>query len=427
MWKSAMKKQILLAVFAGIGLLTFSSLPALAEENLGSLFIEFVTPQVEASTLNEWKKDLFETNELWVIENRNDFFNLLKKSGLSEDLYNQLTSKMRIHLSMDESVKVSPFYSLQHSSGFLFLPAELKSQLPLRVLQAVYTYLIQTKHAPPNVTFSSLDEALAYFEKFGYRDQSLLEIQKAVLKIDGHFHFFYNRDNWSGLRDELKTHLIRVYAGSFDSRSGLQAELIFTANDDIAEIAERYAGNRDPKGLERYLRFLLSRSPRGEVIIPLSKILQPFIRKNINTHAVRSGANCFNSGVCVNEGNSYQQKLTDEAELFDTTFRKYRFVHANEQLQSGDLLVYRNANGNVIHVSTYVAQEIVYTKNGFSKFNPYIFQSRTQNEALYFPNDQFNLMVFRIPKKGESLADPTHKVYYVDKVGLKNKCESVFL
>lgn len=383
--------------------LVFSSMPGYAQERLGSLAKKAITPEVNAEAMNEWKKDIFEIDETWFIENKEAFFNSLRASGLNEQLHEQLVGSFRTNITDYESEKVMTFGGFIRTQGFLILSADLKRQLLPEVLRAAYSYLLQTQNAPPFTTFNSATEASAFFERFGLSGQVMTEVLNRVFEISGTHYFFYTRDIWPKLSNEIKMDLITASTSNHFARTGLQVDLTFRANDDLSGIADRYSGERDPRALERYLRFLLNRSQTGEVTIPLSKILHPFIRKKINTYATCTGANCFNSGVSVNEGNNYEQRYISDTELLDLAFKKYRFVNPSEQLHSGDLLLYRNTNGTVVHVSTYITDDIVYTKNGMSKFSPYLFQLRSVNEYLYFPDGKYKLMVLRVPKNGEAV------------------------
>jgi hypothetical protein len=376
-----------------------------AQDRLGTLVTKTVNVTVNTEALVEWKKDIFETDEIWVIKDIQFFFNSLRTSGISQEMYKQLLNRLRATMSDNEFVKVAPFYPLNRTQGFLFLPLEIKNQLPMRVLQTAYTNLLETKHAPPFLSFSTIVEASAFFEQYGLQGQALENTLNRVFDINGTHYFFFTQDTWSKVTDKLKMKLINLHAGdSVDPQQGLQVDLIFTNSDDIAGIADRYSGERNPKILERYLRLLLAQSQTGEVTIPLSKILHPFIRKNINTYTSCSGPNCFNSGISVNEGHAYEQRyIRDEAAFLDIVFRKYRFVNPTEELQAGDLLMYKNSNGHLVHVSTYITNDIVYTKNGFSKLTPYLFQLRSKNEEGYFPDGKYQLTVFRIAKQGESV------------------------
>jgi hypothetical protein len=184
------------------------------------------------------------------------------------------------------------------------------------------------------------------------------------------------------------------------------------------------------------LRVLLSQSQTGQVKIPLSEILHPFIGKNINTFSTCSGPNCMNSGLSVNEGDAFEQKhLGNKFQFLDTVYKRYRFVEQNESLRIGDLLVYEDSDGQVKHVSSALNENIVFTKNGLSKFNPYVFQTRSQNEALYFRDGKFKLMIFRIPEAGRSSVSPFgyfsfegQPIFYKDQVsiGFANKCIELF-
>jgi hypothetical protein len=390
----------------------------------GVLSFTQITPAVSARVVTEWKKDFFDGPEVWVLDHAQEFFQTLKSSGMSPELYAQLEQRFSKNLPPEDYARINDFYSMREMEGFISLKPELKAALPTEILRVVYASLLKNKQAPPSDTFASREEAFTHFQRSGLAAHAIAELNDKIYEIDGTFYFFYTPDTWPLLNDHLKLKLIRSFVPNRPSRQGLQVDLSFTNKDDIAGIAALYAGTRDPRALERYLRILLKKSSTGSVTIPLAKILQPFIRKNINTYTVCSGPNCYNSGLSVNEGNSYQQKnVPTDRDLLDAVYQKYRVVKSGEALQSGDLLAYRTRGENVAHVATYVGNEIVYTKNGMSKFNPYIFQPRFQMEGMYFPSGKFQLIVFRIAKKGEPVVNRAgfesglgRPEYYLDRI-----------
>src|SRR5206468_2987345 len=134
------------------------------------------------------------------------------------------------------------------------------------------------------------------------------------------YYLFYTPDVWPLLPDQLKMKIIRSYTSSGNGRTGLSIDLTYTRDDDIGAIAQKYAGERDPRIIERYLRLKLSQSSTGTVTLPLEKLLHSFIRKNINTYNVCSGPNCLNSAISVNEGNDYEKKYINATDSLSTIF-----------------------------------------------------------------------------------------------------------
>lgn len=375
---------------------------AFAQGKLGKLSIAAINPTVDQKTMSAWNKDLFGIDELWFLDDKNSFFHALSKSGISDDLYTQLEKMVLTNLAADEVVNVFTFQNIVYAHSYLLVPSSLKQQIPHEILRSIYEYLLETERSPPLIRFNSVSEASQYFTRFKISGKAFETMMDRLFKIKGTYYFFFTRDVWSELSNELRLDFIRQFTGGDDFQRGLKVDLTYTANDDLIGIAKHYAGERHSRALERYLRLLLARSSTGSVTIPLSSILHPFIRKQINTYAICSGPNCFNTGLNVNQGNFYEKKfISGGEELLDKAYRRYRFVKPDEQLTAGDLMIYQDSEGRIIHVSTYISNSLVFTKNGFSKFNPYVFQTRSQNESLYFPDQKFKLIVLRLPKNNE--------------------------
>lgn len=426
-----MNRVLLFALFILI------SVTVRAQDGTGRLSIQYYSPQAKPEVLEQWRKDLFEIHEVWVLEDKQTFFEYLREAGLNSEQRAELESIFFKRLAQEQMGRVLSFYSLENAEGFIVMNPDLKNRLSPAVLKAAYTYILHTGRARPFARFNNRIEAVKYFGRFGMYGQELEAVLNKLVDINDVHYFFFNRDTWAKLSGLLRDELINSFMREHEVRKGLQVDLHISVEDDLSKIAEVYAGERDPKQIELYLRDLLRRSQSGKVTVPLADIMHPFIRKHLNTYPACNGPNCFNTGPNVNKGNEYQQKYVgSEMELMDEVFKNYRFVDATESMKAGDLLVYRGPRGDVVHVSTYVVSDIVFTKNGLPKFNPYLFQTRSQNEAIYFPDGKYKLYVFRKPKAGEAVVSEGglsafrgRTVYYRDSItprGKVNKCADLF-
>lgn len=176
-------------------------------------------------------------------------------------------------------------------------------------------------------------------------------------------------------------------------RQGLSVTLIVTKSN-VTATAKKYAFGRDYRLVERYLLSELGSST--SVKVPLERIVQPFVRKVLNSDASCNGPNCFNAALNSNRGRKFTIKKESAQDLLNEVHSQYRYVQPYEALQPGDLLVYRSVGGPIEHASAYMGDNIVFTKNGMSSDSPYVFQTIETNESFYFPNGDFELTVFRV-------------------------------
>jgi hypothetical protein len=233
----------------------------------------------------------------------------------------------------------------------------------------------------------------------GYNERSKRIIQENTIRLGGKHLILITPFTWPEFSPSAREDLVRLFLRRELSREGLAAEIEVHQGDDLTAIAKKYAGERDYRPIERYLKLLLSSSESA--VVPLEKIMHPFIRKVIDSYSDCHGPNCFNAGINVNRGKGYKVEYTTDFSLFLETSKNYRVVESSEPLQAGDLFVYSNSKGLTTHVSSYLGDGVVFTKNGLSKFKPYLFQKIEKNEQVYFPDGKYRLEVFRLPKDGE--------------------------
>lgn len=394
--------------FSFFAFILLTAFYAYGEDRLGSLHTSPMLPIVDSETLSEWKKDVFGIGEVWVLTDPEGFYNSLLGAKIAPELLKELKNSRRVELTSTERANLITFYSPEDAKEILILSAELKARLPYAVLAAAYRSLYQTGRLPPFRKFESFRHLNAFFIRSEFSNDQIEKVKNSIFKIEREVYFIYSPEIWPDLNEKMKIALIHKYTRDTAQRRGLHIELTYGATDNLSEIAERYAGGRDPKKIEEFLRNQLERSRNKTVTVPLSSILHPVIQDRIDTHTPCSGPNCFNSSLSVNEGSDYKLVFTraDDLALFDELYRKYRFVLPAEALQTGDVLLYLGENGKPVHASTYIAENIVFTKNGASRFNPYIFQTFETNLSVYFPNGNYKIMVFRRPKVNESPVSP---------------------
>lgn len=132
---------------------------------------------------------------------------------------------------------------------------------------------------------------------------------------------------------------------------------------------------------------LESLGPRDSVDINL--LLPIFARRRAYTYRpVTAGdfeklqqVNCF--WTALNFFNDPPDDgLLDYKNVLATLKRDYKMVHENFQL--GDIVVFADENGNYYHAAVYIAEDIVFTKNGDSILSPFVLVplSRIKNYYL---------------------------------------------
>jgi hypothetical protein len=364
-------------------------------------------PMPTALQMEFWQKNFFETCTILPFIDTETAISIIETSHLPLGLQGKLKNRLKPYLTLAEDIRFRSHLPRDKFVGaYLSLPHELYKKLSREFLEISYLH----QYHALNISVLSIN-----FEKpdefFGELDQKAIdELKKNIFEFEGEAKLVVNPYVWRLFNSEMRRAIVDLYVNDgSDFKVGVNATLVMKNFKDAQRFAEMLAGWRDPKPIQRYLEnfFNTHKKSRTAVKVPLQNILFPFIRKTINTFSTCHGPNCFNMGANVHKGNHFvQESLPYERLLMDVIYATYRLMAQKESLRAGDVMVYRDEDGGVSHVSVYIApvktangrdDHLVYTKNGFNKFNPYMFQLRSKNEKIYFEDKKFQLMVFRIP------------------------------
>ena len=135
--------------------------------------------------------------------------------------------------------------------------------------------------------------------------------------------------------------------------------------------------------------------------IDISHLLPPFVRERLYTYPqipagqIKKGPDCFWSALSFDrEPPDYS--VVNEAYLLEQL--KADYESTREQFQLGDVLVFSNGAGRIVHSCVYLAGNIVFTKNGASPFAPWVLM-RLQDVVGFYSSDTVpKIICFR--KKG---------------------------
>lgn len=383
--------------------------------NFAFAYEKIITPiniELDPVTREIWRKDLFQTDEIIVIADIDDFFMQIEKKFNNPKVLKFL--KHKIVRSLPE--KIGPLYSLysppiKFNSGFLMLSQEEKNVIPNKILNEIMYISFESGFGPPALNGDSL-----YFQNItkqwtshkGHRRK----LKSRLLHLENRKVLPLSPETWSYIHNETKDDIIEYFIERKNdyAKKALQISFKIHSENDIEELLKKYSSPNNYKKNKRQLLKLLKESSLKEIIIPLEDILSPFIRENINTFDNMGGPNCFNAGICVNDGKNYETKYVDKLELTESLKKNFLHLTVMEELKTGDLILYKNLMNEYVHVATYIDDDIVFTKNGINKFNPYMFQYKSDMENLYFFEKDFQWDVFRHKKYIKSIMYPRKSV-----------------
>ena len=221
-------------------------------------------------------------------------------------------------------------------------------------------------------------------------------VRRNIFRFKNEFVFAFTADVWPLLKRYQRT--TAAYPESFPvSEDGLALNLTYGLADDLAALAARFAGGRDPRPIERYLRRKLALNQGRPVTMPLQNILHPFVRRKINTFEPTEEVTCHQAAFAVGHGWRTPGPSMSEScgsSLAAFLNERHARIEIDSSWRTGDHLAYSEGT-SLIHSASLVDEHFVFTKNGYSHLSPYVFQRREDVESIYFRGRPFELVVSR--------------------------------
>ncbi len=256
-------------------------------------------------------------------------------------------------------------------------------------------------------TLAGLPENQLQTEPFRFRDEMLEEwfshsnVDPAI--VDRIRQLLYRRGNAMLFSDPGlvlphvptaagRVHLIKTLA----RKSTLLVKLRVRPGSDIESIAAYWSSNgrrrkdvtsllhslaRQPEGMTLDIVHLLPRFARGLLYTYPSPEIPPELSPDCHWTAM----NFFNDVP--------DHRFDDISYLRDVLLTTYSPVTGSPVM--GDLLLMTRADGEVVHTSVYIADEIVFTKNGRSPSIPWTLTTLPDLQAFYPANPPLELRTFR--------------------------------
>lgn len=195
--------------------------------------------------------------------------------------------------------------------------------------------------------------------------------------------FFVDRD--TALRQLPNDHERRLFIKAISRKATVMARLVLDANSDVEGMAGYWGVNGRRKDIVPLMKSLQLTSDGWNP--SLVYFLSPFVRDRLYTYPFPSSdpsapkQDCFWSAF-----NAFAPELNnrfnDMAYIRSTLDRDYYSIFAPSQL--GDIVFLSTGDGaSVIHAAVYIADDIVFTKNGFHYTQPWILMHMKDMVATY--------------------------------------------
>ena len=167
-------------------------------------------------------------------------------------------------------------------------------------------------------------------------------------------------------------------------------------NSDHLSIAKYWSTGRDPSRIES----LLNSVPRLEegYALDIIHLLPNFARRLLYTYPLLDSPGQVSVRDCHWTSLNFTKPEIDNS-LADMTEvqRQYQqgYYHTTETPQFGDILLFVEPNGTVLHSCVQIADTLVFTKNGTSLANPWILMQLPDVLALYPSEAGVDIQVLR--------------------------------
>lgn len=376
-------------------------------------------PIVNRSTLDTWMEDFFESDLIWPFKTSEDFQSALDRAALPPDIAAVIRAHTVSYLTSDQFERVVSYKTKEQleSGSFTFVSQELWHQLPPSFIQSIYQSLFEQYKWWPDYFLSDLSKARleTRIDNGFVNAESRALARDYIVQLGREFFLPIVPAFWRLMSQSLKLQFIQDSVTGRRIRTGL-APMIFLTHANVETVAERYAGNRNPAIFVRQLRRRLETHGDQGLWIQLAEILPAPMRDLIGTYSACGGPNCYNTGLMGAESR-FQPRFTDQTELMNHLEEHYRYVDPSENLQTDDVLVFQGFESaaqtqtSIVHVARYVWGDLVFTKNGVNKFNPYLLQRLSENISLYFPDGIYEYKAYRKTVAGKLSVDkdPRHR------------------
>jgi len=281
---------------------------------------------------------------------------------------------------------------------YVTAPTDLIIALKPTVREAIYTTLGQWQEnsSQQDVFFFPSEDMKTFFDKSGVSDETVALV-KQLSYPHGKLQFF--ADLPLVLRNLQTYDDKRRLAKAVSRRSTLLLKLSVDENSNVDELLKYWAH----AGLEKDLRPLfesLTKVPGG-ARISLINLLPPAPSARLYTFAFPSMEPLEHDNCHWTSFNFFKDPpdnaFTNAAMVRKTLESDYYPVFTDPRY--GDLVFVSRGNGEIIHSSVFIADNIVYTKNGGHYLSPWMLMRIPDMmdafSAMYPPQEQLKVTYYR--------------------------------
>ena len=328
---------------------------------------DFIVNQINHDELYK----MFQSSKQWIFKNANlnDVHSIFLKAGLNQEICNKLLANTTTSHDGKSLVTTPPYAVL-----WRFTP-EIRAKL----------YPLIGKHSdnemysqPICFNSNNSDEWLyksSLSKKLLEKLSSLVYVEKEICYISD-IHLILPLINTNDEQNDLLQTLYRTKA--------LDVYLKIKEGQDVSKIAD-YWGNLGRNKLIKPMLERISENPR-EGKINIAELLPTIPQNRLNTY---SGIEEFEMDYkdCHWTTINFFNNAPDERyymlpELF-SFIKSISKPLKNAQLKFGDIICIYDENNELTHSCTFIADNLVLTKNGMGNLKPFVLTYRDKTVPLY--------------------------------------------
>lgn len=307
--------------------------------------------------------------------------------GMTGEALRALLTKLAIPPAQMEAL-LSTAASAPEVGGIAVVPtAEIVRSLPLEARRKIYLKLCQ--HDVNQDQTNAFRIPVAEFDaRLG--EMAVPEAVKGLVREtsfgQGRFRFFADLRLALTMLPEVKDRSELVT--NLAETSTLLVRLRMGKNSDVRALAGYWGRGGRSKDIEPLLESL-TRPPQGQAI-DVNLLLPPFARQRIYTYPSFTGDVPGRSHDCHWTALNFfhadpDDRFMESGQVRQTLDANYTRIFGKPMF--GDLVLFAKADGMVFHSAVYIADDILFTKNGWRRIAPYVFM-RLADVKDFYPSDE---------------------------------------
>jgi hypothetical protein len=274
-------------------------------------------------------------------------------------------------------------------------PDDLILSLKQPARQKIYSTLAKSpENASQSAPFAYRPELLPELLKRSHLLESTIKQFNALLYSRGRLMLFSDADILvNQLPDEREK--IR-FLKTISRVSTLLIKLKVDENSDIDQLVDYWGYGGRKKDIYALLESMAA--VPGGAKIDVAHLLPGFARKRIYTYPNPESQTVTNQH-CHWTSMNFLADIPDERFADHSVVQKTvqaAFVPVTDHPRLGDVMLFLDSAGDVVHSATYIADDIVFTKNGTAANRPWIYMQLEDLRACYErPSQPLNIVVCR--------------------------------